>query len=117
MDDGRWLMLESRQISIDHPSLPSHPGHHEPTSHCLGHRPSHRPSAIDHRPSTRTAPMRRPLILLIPLLSLGLAAQARAADAIPKMPLTFNRLYDYPELVAALRALVGANPGPLSMQS
>jgi len=35
----------------------------------------------------------------------------------PKVALAFNRLYDYPELVEAMRALVKGHPGLLSMHS
>ncbi|MEO6811066.1 MAG: M14 family metallopeptidase [Isosphaeraceae bacterium] len=56
--------------------------------------------------------------LLIPL---GLALPALAADTkagpSPGVPLSFNRLYDYPELVEALKTLVAAHPDLLSMAS
>ena len=35
----------------------------------------------------------------------------------PKVPIAFNRLYDYPELVEAMRALVKGHPDLLSMHS
>src|SRR5262245_49093506 len=35
----------------------------------------------------------------------------------PRLPLAFNRLYDYPELTDALKGLVAAHPGLLSLRS
>jgi hypothetical protein len=49
-----------------------------------------------------------------------LAPAALAADASfppPKVPIAFNRLYDYPELTEALRKLVGAHPDLLTLSS
>ena len=49
-----------------------------------------------------------------------LSTPAVAADPIypkPKVPLAFNRIYDYPELEAALKALVAAHPDLLSLSS
>lgn len=37
--------------------------------------------------------------------------------ARPKVPLAFNRIYDYPELVEAMRLLTAAHPQLLTMQS
>jgi len=57
----------------------------------------------------------------IVLLAIGSSVpQARAADPLyprPKVPLAFNRLYDYPELVDALRSLVQAHPDLLTLSS
>src|SRR4051812_36261268 len=54
------------------------------------------------------------------LLGLWLAVSTLAADPIappPKVPLAFNRLYDYPELEKALKALVEAHPDLLTLSS
>lgn len=64
------------------------------------------------------------------LVLVGLAAWARGADPVPaaapnppaifpapKVALAFNRLYDYPELVEAMRALVKGHPDLLTMSS
>ncbi len=51
---------------------------------------------------------------------LSFAAPADEPDRLlgpPKVPMAFNRLYDYPELVEALRTLVKAYPDFLSIQS
>jgi hypothetical protein len=54
-------------------------------------------------------------------LILTVASTVAAADnplyPKPKVPLAFNRLYDYPELVEALRALVKAHPDLLTLSS
>lgn len=64
--------------------------------------------------------MRPPLILLV-LIATPLAAVAQdGPDRLlgpAKVPMAFNRLYDYPELVEALQTLVKAYPDFLSMQS
>jgi Zinc carboxypeptidase len=47
-------------------------------------------------------------------------SQADEPDRVlgpPRVPIAFNRLYDYPELVEALRTLVAAHPDLLSMHS
>ena len=55
------------------------------------------------------------------ILVLGLfAVPANAADRVSppaKVPLAFNRLYDYPELVGAMRQLVQAHPDLLALHS
>jgi hypothetical protein len=54
------------------------------------------------------------------LLVVLVAPTVRAADKInppPKVPLAFNRLYNYPELEAALRQLEMAHPGLLTLRS
>jgi hypothetical protein len=57
----------------------------------------------------------------LPLLLLVLAAPtAHAADAInppPRVPLAFNRLYNYPALEAALKQLETAHPDLLTLKS
>jgi hypothetical protein len=40
-----------------------------------------------------------------------------AIAAPPKVPIAFNRLYDYPELTALLKTMVSAHPRLLSLQS
>ncbi len=55
-------------------------------------------------------------------LTMALAPATRSGGADPlypkaKVPLAFNRLYDYPELVEAMRALVAGHPDLLSMAS
>lgn len=50
-----------------------------------------------------------------PPAALSLSPLAVASD--PKVPIAFNRLYDYPELTAILRKLVAAHPDLLSLQS
>lgn len=58
---------------------------------------------------------------LVPLILVGLASPAApAADPLyapPKVPIAFNRLYDYPELTEALRTLVAAHPNLLTLAS
>ncbi len=67
--------------------------------------------------------MTRPIAGLLGLsLLMALAPEGRSTAADPpypppKVPLAFNRLYDYPELEAALRRLVGAHPGLLTLSS
>ncbi len=59
------------------------------------------------------------LLLLFPLV-LSSSNRSDAADALyprPKVELAFNRLYDYPELEAALRKLVAAHPDLLTLSS
>jgi len=54
------------------------------------------------------------------LLAIVPARHADAADPLypkPKVPLAFNRLYDYPELEAALKALVAGHPDLLTLSS
>lgn len=60
------------------------------------------------------------------VVAAGVATAARGADPAPsgakvypppKVELAFNRLYDYPELAAALRALVAAHPDLLALHS
>ena len=61
--------------------------------------------------------MRRLSILFLLVL---VAPSVRAADKInpsPKVPLAFNRLYNYPELEAALKQLETAHPGLLTLKS
>ena len=63
--------------------------------------------------------MRRLLAPALVLLALA-ARPAPAADRVnppAKVPLAFNHLYDYPDLVAALRRLVAAHPDLLSLRS
>ena len=53
-------------------------------------------------------------------LFLSLALSVVSSDPIappPKVPIAFNRLYDYPELEQALRALVAGHPDVLSLSS
>ena len=55
---------------------------------------------------------------LLGLMAVGLPAMA--ADPLypkPKVPLAFDRLYDYPELVEALKQLVQAHPDLLTLSS
>ena len=66
----------------------------------------------------------RPCLALLFLISLVAPAASQAADPAgakifpsPKVPIAFNRLYDYPELVEAMRALVAGHPDLLSMAS
>ncbi|MFO0954826.1 MAG: M14 family metallopeptidase [Isosphaeraceae bacterium] len=62
---------------------------------------------------------RRWTLGLVGVLTLG-TTFARGAEPIyppPKVPLAFNRLYDYPQLVDAMRALVKGHPNLLSMRS
>ena len=59
--------------------------------------------------------------ILVVILALA-GASARAEDRVPvsppaKVPMAFNRLYDYPELVEALKTLVAARPDLLSLAS
>ncbi len=57
---------------------------------------------------------------LILALALAPIPRAAAADPLyprPKVPLAFNRLYDYPELVEAMRALVAGHPDLLTLAS
>ncbi len=54
------------------------------------------------------------------VVAAGLATVSRAEDGVfppPKAAIAFNRLYDYPELVEAMRTLVAAHPDLLSLQS
>lgn len=67
--------------------------------------------------------MRQRLALLL-LIAVIPSAHSKAADPAPakvfpapKVAIAFNRLYDYPELVEAMRALVKGHPDLLSMQS
>jgi Zinc carboxypeptidase len=60
------------------------------------------------------------LLGLTLLLAIIPSKESRGADPIypkPKVDLAFNRLYDYPELEAALRKLVAAHPDLLSLSS
>ena len=67
--------------------------------------------------------MTRPRLALLGLtllLALIQANPSRAADPIypkPKVDLAFNRLYDYPEMEAALKKLAAAHPDLLSLAS
>jgi hypothetical protein len=64
--------------------------------------------------------MRIPLAFSLVGFVLAAIAPVRAADPLyppPKVPLAFDRLYDYPELVKALEALVKAHPDLLTMTS
>ena len=55
---------------------------------------------------------------MTPLLGLALALVASDPLAPPaKVPLAFNRLYDYPEMETALKALVAGHPNLLSLAS
>lgn len=57
---------------------------------------------------------------LLATIALLLAGPARADEGPyfePKVRIAFNKLYDYPELVDAMRALVDGHPDLLSMQS
>lgn len=57
---------------------------------------------------------------MTPILGLWLAISSLGADPIaspPKVPLAFNRLYDYPDLEKALKALVEGHPDLLSLSS
>jgi len=75
-----------------------------------------------HRPQGRST-MTRPRAGLFGLtLLIGLAPSSRSHSADPLFPrpvvdLAFNRLYDYPELEAALRKLVAGHPDLLSLSS
>ena len=61
------------------------------------------------------------LLLFIALIPSALSQAADPAPAkvfpAPKVPIAFNRLYDYPEVVEAMRALVNGHPDLLSMRS
>src|ERR1700683_3852996 len=60
------------------------------------------------------------LLGLINLLAPLASSRSEAGDPIypkPKVDLAFNRLYDYPELEAALKKLVAAHPNLLSLAS
>src|SRR5437764_14186917 len=62
----------------------------------------------------------RPLPIAVGLALALLAAPALAADPVSrpaKVPLAFNRLYDYPDLVEAMRTLVKAHPDLLTLKS
>src|SRR4051812_22057155 len=67
--------------------------------------------------------MRRRLVGMVIGLAFGIPAfgqEAKRAAAVfppPKVAIAFNRLYDYPELVEAMRALVKGHPDLLSMAS
>ena len=66
--------------------------------------------------------MTRPLAGLLGLILLAqpFAGRSDAADPLyprPKVDLAFNRLYDYPELEAALRKLVAGHPEILGLSS
>lgn len=62
-------------------------------------------------------------VAIVSLLVVGASGPvAQGADKTPvsspaKVPLAFNRLYDYPDLVDALRTLVRARPDLLTMKS
>ncbi len=59
-------------------------------------------------------------LLLTTFVFAGIAQAADPAPPLypkPKVPLAFNRLYDYPELVDALRQLVQAHPDLLTLSS
>lgn len=65
--------------------------------------------------------MRFPVVLLSVVMTASFAS-ARADEAAspyfePKVKLAFNKLYDYPELVEAMEALVEGHPTLLSMES
>lgn len=68
-------------------------------------------------------PLTWPLGLILSVIAAGTAtAQAPAPAAAPlfpapKVPLAFNRMYDYPELVGIMESLVKAFPDLLSMRS
>ena len=60
------------------------------------------------------------LLGLTLLMALAPASRSGAADPLypkPKVDLAFNRLYDYPELEAALRKLVAGHPEILGLSS
>ncbi len=63
----------------------------------------------------------RRVAAVVATIAVVVATPARAADdkvfPPPKAAIAFNRLYDYPELVDAMRRLVEAHPGLLSMRS
>ena len=64
--------------------------------------------------------MNRHRIGLILALCLSVPAIARTADPLypkPKVDLAFNRLYDYPELEAALKALAAGHPDLVTLAS
>ena len=63
----------------------------------------------------RTSPLRHLLILCLILPGPGLAAEPISPPA--KVPIAFDRLYDYPELVDALKKLVAAHPDLLTLTS
>jgi hypothetical protein len=65
-----------------------------------------------------TCPRAVALALLLAFTSAS--SRAMAGDPLypkPKVPLAFNRLYDYPELAEALRSLVKAHPDLLTLSS
>lgn len=51
------------------------------------------------------------------LASLGTTRAAEPINPPPKVPLAFNRLYDYPDLIDALKKLVAAHPDRLTLTS
>ncbi|GAC1447738.1 MAG: M14 family metallopeptidase [Isosphaeraceae bacterium] len=68
--------------------------------------------------------MRSGLIGAVGVVILATSANAGDGDSrkarvfpAPKVPLAFNRLYDYPELVEAMRALVKGHPDLLALHS
>ena len=64
---------------------------------------------------SRIANLRAALVIVA-----GSAVPVVAADPLappPKVPLAFNRLYDYPDLVDAMRRLVAGHPDILSLRS
>lgn len=67
------------------------------------------PSALSQKPASVPTPAPAPAPIAAP-------DKAKVFPA-PKVALAFNRLYDYPELVEAMRALVKGHPDLLTMQS
>ncbi len=64
--------------------------------------------------------IRTPVVisLLVVTAMIGpLGTRAPAQTTNPKVPLAFNRLYDYPDLAAALRQLTDAHPNLLTLRS
>jgi hypothetical protein len=56
-------------------------------------------------------------IVVLGFIASGAVARAEDKPKRPKVPLSFNHLYDYPELVEALQTLVAAHPDRLTLKS
>ncbi|MFO0889187.1 MAG: M14 family metallopeptidase [Isosphaeraceae bacterium] len=81
---------------------------HDAFAAGAGQDPS--PRAAAARPADAPAAVQGPVKPPRPLPTLAIATD-------PRVPIAFNRLYDYPELTALLKKLVAAYPDLLSLQS